>query len=165
MSFGLESEFDGSCRAVPLFADNDFGLAMRLFLGGLPGDELLGSRAGLSAVQIIFLAKYEEDDIGILLYRAGFAQWTDRGRSSSRLSSCRDNCESAITGTFKSLASALRPVVISVTSCTLRIAPRFRAAEQLQIIDHEDVEAALRRLSRRARAASWAIDSPPLWSI
>ena len=49
-----------------------------------------------------------------------------RGRLSSRLSTCRDNCDSARIGMLSSLASALSRVVISVISCT-----RFSAARRL----------------------------------
>jgi hypothetical protein len=49
---GLESEFDGSCRAVPLLADYDFGLAMRLFHVGLPSGELLASLARQSPQEL-----------------------------------------------------------------------------------------------------------------
>ena len=40
------------------------------------------------------------------------------GRLSSRFSTARESCDRAMTGTFSSLARALRPVVISDTSCT-----------------------------------------------
>src|SRR5271169_3341173 len=40
---GLENELDGSRRAVPLLADDDFGLAMHLFHVRLPIDEFLAS--------------------------------------------------------------------------------------------------------------------------
>src|SRR6202047_4065306 len=71
---GLESEFDRSRRAVPLLADDDFGLAMHLFHVRLPTDEFLASLARLSAFQIIFLAENKKDYVGILLDRARFAQ-------------------------------------------------------------------------------------------
>ena len=54
-------------------------------------------------------------------------------------------------GTLRSLASAFRPVVISVSSCTRLSRLRFRAGQQLQIIDDEHVEAALALQPARAR--------------
>jgi hypothetical protein len=47
-------------------------------------------------------------------------------------------------GTLSSLASAFRPVVISVISCTrFWLAFRRRAGHQLHVVDHHDIEAAL----------------------
>src|SRR6266581_2944649 len=54
------------------------------------------------------------------------------GRLSSRFSTCRDNCDSAMIGTLSSLASALRLVVISVTSCT-RFSWERRVLDLLEI--------------------------------
>ena len=54
-------------------------------------------------------------------------------------------------GTFSSLASALRPVVISVSSCTRLSLRDLRAGEQLQIVDDEQVEAVLALQPPRAR--------------
>ena len=57
-----------------------------------------------------------------------------RGSPSPRISGWRDSCDSAITGTFSSRARALRPRLISETSCTrlasrLVEAPSFDEAE------------------------------------
>ena len=46
-------------------------------------------------------------------------------------------------GMLSSLASAFRPVVISVTSCTRLALPIATSPQQLEVVDHEQVEALL----------------------
>ena len=66
------------------------------------------------------------------------------GRLSSRDSTCRESWESAIIGTSSSFANALRPVVISVISCTRLSDERLpEPEEQLQVVDDQEVQAAL----------------------
>ena len=57
----------------------------------------------------LVVAVYEHDDVGILLQRAGIAKIGE-----ARLSTARESCESAITGTFSSLAMAFNAREISV---------------------------------------------------
>jgi len=110
---GFELQFDAAGRAMALLADDDFGLAEREIHVGLPFLVFRRAGAGFLVRQVIFLA-IDETSRRRRPARSSLirASRTSCGRLSSRDSTCRDNCDSAITGTLSSLASALRFVVI-----------------------------------------------------
>src|SRR3954470_4328749 len=71
---GIELQFDGAGRAVPLLADDDFGLAVHQRHVELPF--FIFRRAGprLLVGQIVLFPEHEQDDVGVLFDRAGFSQ-------------------------------------------------------------------------------------------
>src|SRR6476646_10646063 len=115
---GVELQLHGAGWAVALFADDDLGLAVHQRHLGLPLQMLFAARPRLLVAQVIFLAEHEQHDVGVLLDRTGFAKVRKLRPLVSRFSTWRESCDSATIGTLSSFASALRPVVISVTSCT-----------------------------------------------
>src|SRR5260370_737126 len=71
---GLELQFDGAGRAVPLLADHDSGLAMHQRHVQLPF--LVFRRAGprLLVGEIVFLTDHEHHHVSVLFDRPGFTQ-------------------------------------------------------------------------------------------
>ena len=67
---------------------------------------------------VVLLAVEEDDDVGVLLDGAGLAQVGEARDGGSRFSTSRFSCESAITGTCSSLASAFSEREISEISCS-----------------------------------------------
>ena len=59
---------------MALLADDDFGAAMDLVHLGLPVQMFFGAGAGLFVFQVILLAEYEHDDVGVLLDGPRFAK-------------------------------------------------------------------------------------------
>jgi hypothetical protein len=92
---------------------------MLLVHGGRIGG---GGLLGLAGLVVVILAEDEPHHIGVLLDRARFAKVRQQGRLSSRCSTARLSCDSAITGTCSSLASCFKPRLISEISFT-RLSP------------------------------------------
>ena len=73
---------------------------------------------GLLRRDVIILAIDEQHDVGVLLDRSRFAQIRQLRALVLALSTARLSCDSASTGTFRSLASVFSPRLISEISCT-----------------------------------------------
>ena len=67
-------EFDDSCGAVSLFADDDFGNAVDPVHFVLPGLMFGGVGARFLAGQVVFFAVDEQHHVSVLLDGTGFAQ-------------------------------------------------------------------------------------------
>ena len=165
---GVELELDVADRPMALLGDDHLGLVVHR----------------LAALEPVLVAQVEL--VLALVPRAGSGSRatgsTPRGRRTSprprpaRSSPIRagrtasaacprairrraTSCDRASTGTLSSLAIAFRPWVISVISCTrLCLASGADAAQQLQIVDHQQIAGPACRLSRRARVRSAAIE-------
>ena len=71
----VELQFDRSCGAVTLLADNHLGLAVHAFAFGEPFREFLTvGLGGLAHLMIVFFAEYEEHDVGVLLDQSQLSQ-------------------------------------------------------------------------------------------
>ena len=94
--------------------------------------------AGFGALKIVLLPVHEHDDVGILLDGAQFTQVRELWPLVlAVLHGARELGKGEI-GTFSSLASAFRPVVISDTSCTrFSLAACAEPVMQLQVVDDE----------------------------
>src|SRR5713101_3517785 len=71
---GLELQFDGAGGAVPLLADDDFGLAVHQRHVQLPFFVFRRAGPRLLVGEIVFLAEHEHHHVGVLFDRAGFTQ-------------------------------------------------------------------------------------------
>ena len=92
-------EVDGAGRSVALLGDDEVGLSLGV-----------GVFFAVHGLVVVALAVDEGDDVSVLLDRAGLAEIGEQGLlSPPRCSLARESCESAITGTCISWASALSP--------------------------------------------------------
>jgi hypothetical protein len=83
----------------------------------------------------------EHHDVGVLLDRARFAQVGELGPLVLALLDGAASCDRASTGRSSSLASVLRPRVISETSCTrFLLAALAGRREQLQVVDDQQAQ-------------------------
>ena len=163
---GLELQLDRAGRAMALLADDDFGLAVHLVPLGLPfGEFLAAARPRLAHQVVIFLAEDEQHHVGVLLDRARFTQVRElralvvaafdlarelRQRHDRHVQFLRQRLELGgdlghlLHAAFRACAWS-SPAAAGCNRSTSRSSPRWR-------------------LSRRARAASCAIDRPPVSS-
>ena len=120
---------------------------------------------GFSALDVVFLAVHEHDNVGILLDRARFTQVGElRALVLAVLDLARelrqgDDRHGQLLGQRLQAGRDLRDLL----HAAFRGAPR-RAGQQLQIVDDQQAEPCW-RLSLRARAASCAMEMPPVWSM
>src|SRR6202041_1636785 len=70
----FELQFDGARRSMALLCDDDFGFPEGQLHFELPFFMFGGARLGLLVLQVIFLAVDEQNDVGVLFDRTGFAQ-------------------------------------------------------------------------------------------
>src|SRR6202790_104939 len=148
---GFELQFHGAGRAMPLLADDDFGLAVHQRHVELPF--LVFRRAGprLLVGQIIFLAEHEHHDVGVLFDRSGFTQVRQlrtlvvAALHLARQLREREDGDVQFLGqrlqAGGDLGDFLDPIV-GAFSCSL---------QQLDIVDHQKVEALLSFQPARAR--------------
>ena len=156
---GIELQFDGAGRAVPLLADDDFGLAMHQLHVELPF--FIFRRAGprLLVSQIVLFPEHEQDDVGVLFDRAGFSQIGQlrtlvvAAFDLTRQLRERDDGDVELLGECLQAGGDLGDFLHAVV-----VAALARALQQLDIVDYDQVEALLplqpsrtRRQSPRAR--------------
>src|SRR5215475_7526123 len=70
----LELQHNGAGWTVTLLSDDDLGLAMDRLHLGLPLEIFLGSRAGFSVLDVVFLAEDKHHDVRVLFNGARFSQ-------------------------------------------------------------------------------------------
>ena len=129
---------------MALLADDELGLAVNGGHLGLPFDVLVGARPRLLVAEVVFLAEHEQHHIGVLLDRAGFAQVRKlralvvavldlarklRTRNDRHVEFFRERLQ--VGGDLGHLLHA-----------ALLSAPRG-AGQELDVVDHQEVHAAL----------------------
>src|SRR6202790_539941 len=148
---GLELQLDRAGWAVALLADDHFGLAVHQRHVQLPFLIFRRARAGFLVRQIIFLAEHEHHHVGVLLDRAGFTQVGQlralvfAALDLARQLRQRDDGNIQFLGERLQAGRDLRDFLHAV------VAALAGALKQLNVIDHEEVEALLPLQPARAR--------------
>src|SRR5579872_3209926 len=146
----LELELDGAGRAVALLADYHLGLAVHERHVQLPFFVFGRARAGLLVGEIILLAKHEHHDVRVLLDRTGFAKIGQLRAlvvtvfDLTRQLRQRDDRNVEFFGERLQTGGDFRDFLDAVVG-----APR-RALEELNVVDHQQVETSLPLQSPRA---------------
>src|ERR1700676_5333561 len=149
---GLELQLDRAGGAVALLANDHFGLAVHQRHVKLPFLIFRRARAGFLVRQIIFLAEHEHHHVGVLLDRAGFTQVRQlralvvAALDLTRQLRQRDDGNVQFLGERLQAGGDLRDFLHAVV-----IAALSRALQQLNIVDHDEVETLLPLQPARAR--------------
>src|SRR5262249_11176133 len=149
---GLELQLNGSGRSGALLADDDLGLAVYRVHFGLPLEVLFRAGARLLVLEIIFLAEQEQHDVGVLLDRAGFAQVRELRAlvipvlDLARELREREDRHLELLGERLETCGDLGHLLHAALGGASR-----RALQELQIVDHQAIEAALALQASRAR--------------
>src|SRR3984893_16600346 len=148
----FELQFAGAGGAMALLADDDFGLAVHQRHFELPFFIFGGADARLLVGEVIFLAKHEHHDVGVLLDRAGFTQVRQlralvvAALDLTRQLRQRDDGNVQFLGERFQAGGDLRDFLHAIV-----VAALSRTLQQLNIVDHDEVEALLPLQPARAR--------------
>src|SRR6516162_2897550 len=140
----VELDVDGAGWAVALLADDDLGLAVHAGHFHLPLRILVGARPRLLVAQVIFLAEHKEHDVGVLLDRARLAQVGELRPFVIAVLDLARELRERQDRHVELLGERLeaRGDLGHFLHTALHGAPG-RALQQLDVIDHEEVETLL----------------------
>ncbi len=151
----VELQFDRACRAVALLADDHFGFAVDALAFGQPFGEFFPRVRSPSACA--FGGSIPRGTRTAPRRHPARSSRTSRksascGRLSSRCSTCRDNCESAQDRNVELLGERLEPGGdFSDFLHAVFAGAAARSLQELDIVDHQEIEAALALEPARAR--------------
>src|SRR5665213_3784851 len=147
----FETQFDHAGRAVALFADDDFGLAVHQRHVELPLFVFRRADPRLLVGEVIFLAVHEHHDVGVLFDRTGFTQVGQlralvvAAFDLARQLRQRDDRNVQFLGQRFQAGGDLGDFLHAV------VGTLARPLQQLDVIDHDHIEALLPLQPARAR--------------